>query len=80
MKHPWRWIIGLLVLGFLILLALLPGGHKTEFEVAGEFQREVLIKLPTIGPFDMSVTKTVAYLWITVADRRASWPSSSRAR
>ena len=67
MKHPWRWIIGLLVLGFLILLAILPGGTKQEFEVAAEFQREVLIKLPTIGPFDMSVTKTVAYLWIAVA-------------
>jgi F-type H+-transporting ATPase subunit a len=66
-KHPWRWIIGLLVIGFLILLALIPGGVKKEFEVAGEFQREVLITLPTIGPFDMSVTKTVAYLWITVA-------------
>jgi F-type H+-transporting ATPase subunit a len=66
-KHPWRWIIGLLVLGFLILLAILPGGAKQEFEVAGEFQREVLITLPTIGPFNMSITKTVAYLWITVA-------------
>jgi F-type H+-transporting ATPase subunit a len=67
MKHPWRWIIGLLVLGFLILLAIIPGGAKATFEVAGEFQREVLIKLPTVGPFDLSVTKTVAYLWLTVA-------------
>jgi F-type H+-transporting ATPase subunit a len=66
-KHPWRWIIGLLVIGFLIALAIIPGGKKLEFEVAGEFQREVLIKLPTIGPFDMSITKTVAYLWIAVA-------------
>ena len=67
MKHPWRWIIGLLVIGFLIALAIIPGGKKMEFEVAGEFNREVLIKLPTIGPFDMSITKTVAYLWISVA-------------
>ena len=66
MKHPWRWIIGLLVIGFLIGLAILPGGEKLEFEVAGEFEREVLIELPTIGPFDMSITKTVAYLF----DRR----------
>jgi F-type H+-transporting ATPase subunit a len=66
-KHPWRWIIGLLVIGFLIALAIIPGGSKTEFKVAGEFDRTVLIKLPTIGPFDMSITKTVAYLWITVA-------------
>jgi F-type H+-transporting ATPase subunit a len=66
-KHPWRWIIGLLVLGFLVALAIIPGGSKVEFEVAGEFDRAVLIKLPTIGPFDMSVTKTVAYLWISVA-------------
>ena len=67
MKHPWRWIIGLLVIGFLIALAIIPGGKKVEFEVAGEFNREVFIKLPTIGPFDMSVTKTVIYLWISVA-------------
>jgi F-type H+-transporting ATPase subunit a len=66
-KHPWRWVIGLLVVAFLILLAVLPGGAKEEFEVASEFQREVLIKLPAVGPFDMSVTKTVAYLWISVA-------------
>jgi F-type H+-transporting ATPase subunit a len=66
-KHPWRWIIGLLVIGFLIALAIIPGGKKLEFEVAGEFNREVLVKLPTIGPFDMSITKTVAYLWISVA-------------
>jgi F-type H+-transporting ATPase subunit a len=66
-KHPWRWIIGLLVIGFLIMLAIIPGGTKKQFEVAGEFNREVLIKLPTIGPFDMSITKTVAYLWIAVA-------------
>ena len=67
MKHPWRWAIGLLVIGLLIFLALLPGGEKLKFEVAGEFQREVLVKLPTIGPFDMSITKTVAYLFIAVA-------------
>jgi F-type H+-transporting ATPase subunit a len=66
-KHPWRWIIGLLVIGFLVALAIIPGGSKTEFKVAGEFDRAVLVKLPTIGPFDMSITKTVAYLWITVA-------------
>jgi F-type H+-transporting ATPase subunit a len=66
-KHPWRWIIGLLVLGFLIMLALIPGGEKIEFEVAGEFDRQVLIELPTIGPFDMSITKTVAYLFVAVA-------------
>ncbi len=67
MRHPWRWIIGLLVIGFLVALAIIPGGKKVQFEVASEFNREVLIKLPTIGPFDMSVTKTVVYLWISVA-------------
>ena len=51
-----------------------------EFEVAGEFEREVLIKLPTIGPFDMSVTKTVAYLWISVAVVLVVRRSPSRAR
>ena len=82
MKHPWRWIIGLLVLGFLVGLAIIPGGEKLEFEVAGEFEREVLIELPTIGPFDLSITKTVAYLLIAVAvDRRrsrSSWRGRSR--
>ncbi len=67
MKHPKRWIIGFLLIGGLVILALLPGGEKLEFEVAGEFEREVLIPLPTIGPFDLSVTKTVAYLWVAVA-------------
>lgn len=67
MNRPWRWVVGLLVVAFLILLAVLPGGVKQQFEVASEFQRAVLIKLPRIGPFDMSITKTVAYLWITVA-------------
>jgi F-type H+-transporting ATPase subunit a len=66
-KHPWRWIIALLVLGFLIFLAILPGGEELEFEVAGEFERHVLIELPTVGPFDMSITKTVAYLFVAVA-------------
>jgi F-type H+-transporting ATPase subunit a len=66
-KHPRRWIIGLLLLGFLIMLAILPGGEELEFEVAGEFERHVLIELPTIGPFDMSITKTVVYLFIAVA-------------
>ena len=58
MRHPWRWIIGLLVVGFLIGLAIIPGGEKREFEVAEEFDRaKSIITLPTIGPFDLSVTQ-----------------------
>ena len=67
MKHPWRWIIGSSSSASSSSSRLLPGGEKLEFEVAGEFERHVLIELPTIGPFDMSITKTVAYLFIAVA-------------
>lgn len=43
------------------------GGRKYSFDVAREFELEPIIKLPKIGPIDMSVNKAVIYLWITAA-------------
>ena len=42
-------------------------GASEEFAIAEEFELKPLIELPTIGPFDLSVTKAVVYLWITAA-------------
>ncbi len=67
MKHL-KGIIGTLVaLAVLVVLALLPGGHKEEFSVAEEFTLHPIIELPTIGPFDLSINNAVVYLWITTA-------------
>ena len=66
-----RLIWGIVVI---IALAALVGydllhkrGPSQEFEIAKEFDLEPLITLPTIGPFDLSVTKAVVYLWLTAA-------------
>jgi F-type H+-transporting ATPase subunit a len=59
------WLV--VVIAALVALALLPGGVKQQFEVAREFQLDPIISLPRIGPFDLSVTKAVIYLWITTA-------------
>ncbi len=58
-----------LVFGLVALaaLAILPGGDKQEFEVAAEFELHPIVKLPALGPVDLSVTKAVVYLWITFA-------------
>jgi F-type H+-transporting ATPase subunit a len=42
-------------------------GASQEFAIAEEFELKPIIELPTIGPFDLSVTKAVIYLWITAA-------------
>ena len=42
-------------------------GVREEFAIAEEFELKPIIELPTIGPFDLSVTKAVVYLWITAA-------------
>jgi F-type H+-transporting ATPase subunit a len=63
----WAWLlISLGLLGFMIGLILIPGGTKTEFDVAAEFELEPIIELPSIGPVDLSITKAVIYLWLTV--------------
>ena len=61
------WLWG--VLGLLVLVGLfsIPGGAKQELEIAAEFDLQPLVSLPTIGPFDLSITKAVAYLWIATA-------------
>ena len=60
----WAWPV--ITLALLVGLFLIPGGHKATFDVAGEFTLHPIIKLPKVGPFDLSVTKPVIYLWITV--------------
>ena len=61
----WLWLLlGLVAVG---LLAFIPGGVKENFAVAGEFNLEPIIKLPAIGPFDLSVNKAVIYLWLATA-------------
>jgi F-type H+-transporting ATPase subunit a len=57
----------LVVLFGLAALAFVPGGHKQEFDVSREFVLEPVIKLPKVGPIDMTVTKAVVYLWIATA-------------
>ena len=61
----WLWLLlGLAAVG---LLAFIPGGVKENFAVAGEFNLEPILKLPAIGPFDLSVNKAVIYLWLATA-------------
>jgi F-type H+-transporting ATPase subunit a len=57
---------GVVALIAVAVLAIIPGGMKQTFEVADEFQLEPIVTLPTIGPFDLSITKAVIYLWLTV--------------
>ena len=58
-----------LVLGVvaLVVLAVIPGGQREEFDVAHEFELAPIIPLPSIGPVDLSVNKAVIYLWVTTA-------------
>ena len=59
------WVlIGLLVL---VGLFFIPGGAKQELEIAVEFTLHPLVRLPKVGPFDLSITKAVVYLWIATA-------------
>jgi len=61
--RPLLAAVGVLVA--LCLLALLPGGQRQEFEVAREFELEPLVRLPSLGPVDLSINKAVIYLWLT---------------
>jgi len=62
-----RLIYLLIGLGALAALAFIPGGPKEQFLVAQEFNLEPIIKLPSIGPVDLSVNKAVIYLWLATA-------------
>jgi len=59
------WVM--LGLAVLVGLYLIPGGHSETVQVAEEFELRPLIKLPAIGPLDLSVTKAVVYLWLATA-------------
>jgi F-type H+-transporting ATPase subunit a len=65
-RVPW-WLWALVAVGALVGLFIVPGGVKQEFDVASEFTLEPLIKLPKIGPLDLSITKAVVYLWLALA-------------
>ncbi len=65
MKRGRLFVILALVLLGAVVLFLLPGGESAEFDVVEEFATHPLIHLPSIGPVDLSVNKTVVYLWIT---------------
>ncbi len=60
----WSWAI--VVLGLLVALFFIPGQHKATFDVAGEFILHPIVKLPKLGPIDLSITKAVIYEWIAV--------------
>ncbi len=64
---PMRLVWIVVVLGVLVGLFLIPGGAKSQVDVAKEFELQPLIKLPKIGPIDLSITKAVVYLWLTTA-------------
>ncbi len=64
----------LIWVGVVVALAALAGydllhkrGPSHKFGIAEEFELKPIIHLPSIGPFDLSVTKAVVYLWITTA-------------
>ena len=66
-KRLRRWLILAATLAVLVGLFLIPAGVKRGFEVAGEFTLHPIIKLPKIGPIDLSINKAVIYLWIATA-------------
>lgn len=44
----------------------IPHGRKETFDAAGEFILKPIIKIPKIGPVDLSISKAVLYLWAAV--------------
>jgi len=64
-KFLWLWLIVGLALA--VVLFLIPGGASQTLRVAEEFQLEPIIRIPAIGPLDLSITKPVIYLWLTTA-------------
>ena len=64
---PMRIVWLVVALGVLVGLFLIPGGAKSQVDVAKEFELHPLVKLPKIGPIDLSITKAVVYLWLTTA-------------
>ncbi len=67
MRGGLKWVWAVVVLVALVGLFLLPGGAKENLNVAGEFELQPIVKLPAIGPVDLSVNKAVIYLWLATA-------------
>lgn len=66
-KRTKRIITAVVTLGVIVGLFVVPGGKKANFPVAEEFVLKPIIKIPKLGPVDLSITKGVVYLWISVA-------------
>jgi F-type H+-transporting ATPase subunit a len=62
-----RIVTAAVALAVIIGLFLIPPGKKTQFSVPEEFVLKPIVKIPKLGPVDLSITKGVIYLWITVA-------------
>jgi F-type H+-transporting ATPase subunit a len=60
-------VTAVVTLAVIIGLFLIPGGKKADFSVANEFVLKPIVKIPKLGPIDLSITKAVVYLWISVA-------------
>jgi F-type H+-transporting ATPase subunit a len=67
MKKGLKWVWLVVVLAALVGLFLIPGGAEETLNVAGEFDLEPIVKLPSIGPVDLSINKAVVYLWLATA-------------
>ena len=69
-KSVRRLITAVVLIGVvagLVGLALIPGGDEAEIDIAEEFALHPIIEVPQVGPFDLSITKAVVYLWLAVA-------------
>ena len=64
MKKGLKWVWLVVVLIALVGLFLIPGGAKETLNVAGEFDLQPILKLPSIGPATLSSTKPVSTLWL----------------
>jgi F-type H+-transporting ATPase subunit a len=67
MKKGMKWVWAVIAIAVIVGLFLIPGGHKEELDVAGEFDLHPIVEFPALGPLDLSITKAVVYLWIATA-------------
>ena len=58
----WAWLV--VVLAALVGLFLIPGGVKETVNVAGEFDLQPILKLPSIGPVDLSTRPSSTSGWL----------------
>jgi F-type H+-transporting ATPase subunit a len=64
MKHLRTWLVALAVVVVAAGLFLVHWGKKSTFPVAGEFNLHPIVRLPKIGPVDLSNNTAVIYLWL----------------